>query len=66
MHGLINRAIQCFVTDTYGAEIWNAVARDADLDFVEFEAMLLYDDALTPRVLDAAADLLQRPRAEMM
>ncbi|MEL7166880.1 MAG: heme NO-binding domain-containing protein [Pseudomonadota bacterium] len=66
MHGLINRAIQCFVTDTYGADSWNAVAREADLDFVEFEAMLLYDDALTPRVLDAAATFLHRPRAEVM
>ncbi|MEM6759352.1 MAG: heme NO-binding domain-containing protein [Pseudomonadota bacterium] len=66
MHGLINRAIQCFVTDTYGTETWHAVAVEAELDFVEFEAMLLYDDALTPRVLDAAAHLLHRPRAEVM
>lgn len=66
MHGLINRAIQCFVADTYGADTWVEVARRADLDSVEFEAMLIYDDAVTPRVLDALADLLNRPRAEVM
>lgn len=31
MHGLINRSIQCFVQDTYGAELWADVAADAGL-----------------------------------
>jgi hypothetical protein len=43
-----------------------AITRRADLDFVEFEAMLTYDDGLTPRILDAAALELDRPRSEVM
>jgi hypothetical protein len=39
---------------------------NAGLDFTEFEAMLTYDDALTPRVLDAAAEVLDRPRHDVM
>jgi len=66
MHGLINRAIQCFVTDSYGADKWVEATRKADLDFVEFEAMLIYDDEVTPRVLDAVSAVLDRPRSEMM
>ncbi len=66
MHGLVNRAIQCFVVDSYGAEKWLEVTRDADLDFVEFEAMLTYKDALTPRVLDATAKVLGRSRFDVM
>jgi hypothetical protein len=66
MHGLINRAIQCFVTDSYGTDKWVEAARLADLDFVEFEAMLIYDNDITPRVLDAVSFVLKRPRDEVM
>ncbi|MEM8539178.1 MAG: heme NO-binding domain-containing protein [Pseudomonadota bacterium] len=66
MHGLVNCAIQRFVQDAYGPEIWQQVARQADLPFPEFEAMLTYDDALTPRVLDAVASCLDRPRVDVM
>ena len=66
MHGLVNRAIQGFVSDTYGAEKWIDVAREAGLEFIEFEAMLTYDAVYTPRVLDATAKVLGRPREEVM
>ena len=66
MHGLINCAIQQFVLDAYGRPTWEDVVRRADLEFPEFEAMLTYDDALTPRVLDALALTLDRPRADVM
>lgn len=66
MHGLINRAIQGFVTDSYGADKWVEAARVADLNFVEFEAMLVYDDGITPRVLDAVSTVLDRPRSDIM
>ncbi|MEH7829022.1 heme NO-binding domain-containing protein [Gemmobacter denitrificans] len=62
MHGLINRAIQCFVRDTYGGAIWSAVAREAGLRFDSFEPMLTYDPSLTDAVIDAASTLLRRPR----
>lgn len=66
MHGLINRSIQSFVCDTHGKDTWTDIALLARLDFIEFEAMLVYDDALTPQVLDAAALVLRRPREEVM
>ena len=62
MHGLMNRAIQCFVRDTYGAEAWRDVAARADLGPHGFEAMLSYDDAITWRVLDLACERLAKPR----
>ena len=66
MHGLINRSIQSFVCDSYGTDIWIDLTQRADLDFVEFEAMLMYDDAVTPRVLDAMSEVLCRPRDDIM
>jgi hypothetical protein len=66
MHGLINRSIQSYVCNSYGLETWHEVTAAAELDFVEFEAMLTYEDALTPRVLDQLALTLDRPRDEIM
>lgn len=62
MHGLINRSIQCFLRDTYGAPLWAAVSRDAGLGFSSFEAMLTYDMCQTEAVISAAVILLDRPR----
>ncbi len=66
MHGMINRAIQRFVTDTYGAERWTCVASAAELGFTDFEAMLVYDAALTQRVLDAVCGDLEKPCEEVL
>lgn len=66
MHGLINRSIQTFLRDTYGEPLWLDVVASADLPVAEFEAMLTYDDALTWRVLDAAAARLRKSRAMVL
>lgn len=66
MHGVINHSLQCFLRDTYGPSTWDAIAREANLGFHEFEAMLTYDDALTGRVIDTAAQLLRRTRESLM
>lgn len=66
MHGLVNRSIQCFLRDTYGEELWLAVARDAELGSDSFETMLTYDDSLTSAVIEAAARRLDRSREAVM
>ncbi len=66
MHGLINRSLQCFLRDTYGQPAWDAVAREAALDFAGFEAMLTYEDSLTDRVIEAAVSVLGRPRETLL
>lgn len=66
MHGLINRSIQGFLRDTYGAATWAEVVQAARLGFDGFEPMLSYDPALTDTVLAAAAETLQRPRDSVL
>jgi len=66
MHGLINRSIQNYVCDSYGQESWAEATHRAGLEFSEFEAMLSYADSITPAVLDAVCQVLDRPRAEVM
>lgn len=66
MHGLINRAIQCFVTDSYGVNKWTDAARWAELGLVDFEAMLTYDDDLTERAIEAVCHVLKKSRSDVM
>jgi len=66
MHGLVNRAIQSFVTNTYGPDRWSRVTEAAGLEQPGFEAMLSYDDALTDAVLDALCADLGRGRGEVL
>lgn len=66
MHGLVNRSIQSFICDTYGRGVWLDVVDGAKLDFDGFEAMMIYDDAVTDAVLDAVARRLSRPRSDVL
>lgn len=66
MHGLMNRAIQSFLRETYGQTLWLRISADAGLPAEGFEAMLHYEDALTDAVLTAAAKALGRGRATIL
>ena len=62
MHGLINRALQCYIRDTYGPEAWIAVARSARVETDGFESMMTYPPAVTEKVIQTALQQLNRPR----
>ena len=66
MHGLINRAIQCFFRDTYGAPAWGEVVRRLELDFTEFEPMLHYGNELTQRMIGEMAAALGKDRETVL
>lgn len=66
MLGLINRAFEGFVRDTYGQHTWGQVTDVAGLRFDRFESMLHYDPDLTEAVIRAACQVLQRPRDSVM
>ena len=66
MHGLVNRSLERFLSDTYGNDVWLDVVRAAGLGFEKFESMLEYDDVLTYAVLDAAADRLLKTRETLL
>ncbi len=66
MHGLINCAIQLFFRTTYGEERWLRVTQAAELDFVEFEAMLTYEEEQSLAVLDVVTAEVGRPISEVL
>lgn len=66
MHGLINRSIQVFLTETYGERAWLAVARGSGAEIADFESMQVYDDAVTGMILAAAEQVLEKPQARIL
>ncbi len=70
MHGLINRALQTFISDTFGLAAWAEIQQRAGITPLlgpeGFEAMQLYDDSLTDAVLAAASAHLRRPRDSLL
>lgn len=66
MHGLVNKAIECFLRDTYGDGVWTDVSDAAGFDAGTFEAMLCYEDELTDALIGSASDRLDKPADELL
>lgn len=66
MHGLINRSIQGFVTDTQGDEAWARVAGLTRSGITDYESFIGYPDAETEDLLTAAGRLLDKPRERLL
>lgn len=66
MHGLVNRAIERFVRDTYGRDVWIGTIRPLGLGYTAFEAMMTYEPEVTDRVLAAVQERLARGRDELL
>jgi hypothetical protein len=62
MYGLVNRALQRFLCDTYGDAVWDDIARAAGLRIDTFEPLATYPEDLSRLILKtAAARLRQHP-----
>lgn len=66
MHGIINRAFQCFIRDTYGQSIWNDIADSVGVPGRQFEALQDYHDTLSEAMLDYSGQVLEKPRAALL
>lgn len=66
MHGLINRSLQTFLRATYGAALWQRVADATGAPPQGFETMEPSDDVLTEAIVDAAAQLLDKPQDALL
>jgi len=66
MQGFVNRAVQCFVRDTYGWPVWQKVVNRAGLGFSNFEAMLDYPPYITQKIVEALEGEFSRPREAIL
>lgn len=58
MYGLVNRAIQEFVTSEFGADTWESIRTEAAVDTREFHGMEEYPDTVTYALVGAASKQL--------
>lgn len=66
MHGLINRAIERFVRDSYGDGLWQDVIGQLDLEYDTFEPLMRYDAEITQRLLEVLGSGLDRSREDLL
>lgn len=66
MHGIVNRGLQIYVTTIFGEHAWEDICTRAGLSFFHFETMLVYEDALTEALIEAASAQLGRSRDEFL
>lgn len=66
MHGLIPASVQSFLLATYGHETWVRIADQARVPEGGFESMLLYEEDVLDRTLDAAARELEKDQASLL
>ncbi len=66
MLGLTNRAIEVFLRETYGENLWRDVARKSGVDPRGFNSLRNYPDALTSNILRSAASKLGKAPSEIL
>ncbi len=66
MHGLVNRALQCFLRDTFGADVWHLIACKAGFGADGFDTMAVYPHTVTDGLIAGAAACLARPREMLL
>lgn len=70
MHGLINKALESFLTDTFGQPAWHGVLRRAGLweqiGTDGFDSLHVYPDEMTTRLVSAAETGLGRPGESLL
>jgi hypothetical protein len=66
MHGVVNKAIESFLRDTYTSAVWDDICAAARIGTPSFEAMLVYDHDTTDRVIDAAVARIGKPRDALL
>ncbi|SIN99130.1 heme NO-binding domain-containing protein [Vannielia litorea] len=66
MHGLINRAVQCFVRDIYGPDTWAELGAAVGVGTAGFEAMLTYEDAVTTELLNTLSRMRGQPIEDIL
>lgn len=66
MIGLINRSIEIFLKETYGAETWEVLCQATGLDPRGFSSLKAYPDELTSTLLRAAAQTLNKSALDLL
>ena len=66
MYGIVNKAIQDLVTETFGEDKWEAVKEKSAVDVDFFLSNEPYDDSITYELVGAASEVLGIPAGDVL
>ena len=66
MLGVVNKAIENFVITVHGGALWQQVLRSIGEPGLQFEPMLMYEDAKTYDLITALAQALGKPQIDLL
>lgn len=66
MYGMIHRGIKELVTERCGADAWDQIERELQIGPEHLISAHIYEDALTLRMLQSAADVLETTMHQLM
>jgi hypothetical protein len=66
MHGLVNRSIQMFTTEVYGADTWASVVAHSARGRSDFHALSTYEDIETELLMAATERVLRKSAATLL
>lgn len=66
MYGIVNKAIQGLITDSFGESLWLKVKEKSGILIDGFLSSDPYPDEITYRLAGAAAEVLQKPLEEVL
>jgi hypothetical protein len=66
MYGLVNKAIEQMVCTQFGADTWEAIKQQANVDSIVFLSMDPYPDDVTYRLVGAASTVLGLPAEQVL
>ena len=66
MYGIVNKAIQDLVTETFGEDKWEAIKEKSTVDVEFFLSNEPYDDDITYKLVGAAAEVLNISAGEVL
>lgn len=66
MYGIVNKAIQDLVTETFGEDKWEAVKEKSTVDVEFFLSNEPYDDDITFKLVGAASEVLNISTEEVL
>ena len=66
MYGMINKAVEALIKETWGEATWLEICKDAEVDPLGFLTMEQYDDAITYRLVGSASKISGLPAEDIL
>lgn len=66
MYGMVNEGIRTFIEGNFGADAWQSICSDAEIEMTQFDRLGSYDDAVTYSLVSAVAKHTELPAEQVL